>query len=298
MVKTLRIFLHRLYAATAGSALLLCALFFCAAPLCAETIPVRHVEGVTHGFLVLNDGAGKAIAYGDMIQDTKHGLVTSRLTFHFKDGSLYEEATVFSEHGIFRVLSDHLIEEGPVFKQPIETWLNTTTGRFRAITTDKGKKSVVSKEIQIPDDLANGIVYVVVKNIDPKTPSTTVSMLVGTPKPRIIKLVITPQGQQKFDIGDLHRAALHYVIKFDLGGIAGAVAPVIGKQPANMDIWIASDGMPTFLMSRGELFEGGPIWTISLTTPRWVALAFQSVKRIQGRATPDSQFAFARETLP
>jgi hypothetical protein len=259
---------HRLIA----PALLIFGLFLCAslyvAPARAKTIAVRHVEGVTHGFIVLYDAAGKAIAYGDMIQDTKHGVVSSRLTFHFKDGSVYDDTTIYSEHGVFRVLSDHLIEKGATFKQPMETWIDTKTGEFKARTFDKGKESLVSKKIKIPRDLANGIIYVVVKNIDPQVPSTTVSMLVGTPKPRIVKLDITPQGEQSFTVGDLYKTALHYVIKFDLGGIAGVIAPVIGKQPANTDIWIAADGMPTFLMSRGQLFEDGPIWTIALTTPR------------------------------
>jgi len=267
---TRRTLVHAFIAtATFVSGLFLCGLFLCVAPLRADTIAVRHLEGVTHGFLEMHNAQGEAIAYGDMVQDTNHGLVTSRLTFHFKDGSLYDDTTIFSEHGVFRVLSDHLIEKGSSFKQPMETWVNAKTGEFKALTTDKGKASLVSKEIKIPDDLANGIIYVVVKNIDPKAPSTTVSMLVGTPKPRIVKLAITRQGEQGFAIGDLHRTALHYMIKFDLGGPAGVVAPLIGKQPANMDIWISSDGVPTFLMSRGQLFEDGPIWTIALTTPRW-----------------------------
>lgn len=265
MANAPRVLLHGLFAV----AIFALAVFFGVPSLCAGTITVRHVEGVTHGFLVLNDAQGQAIAYGDMIQDTKHGLVTSRLTFHFKDGSLYDDTTIFSEHSVFRVLSDHLIEKGSSFKHPMETWVNASTGEFKALETDKGKDKVVSQKINIPADLSNGIIYVVVKNIDPKAASTTVSMLVGTPKPRIIKLVITLQGEQEFEIGGLRKTALHYVIKFDLGGVARVVAPVVGKQPVNMDIWIAKDGMPTFLMSRSQFFEGGPVWTITLATPRW-----------------------------
>src|SRR5690348_10106551 len=259
------IFFLRLTATATFFCFLLCPL----AALHAEPIRVRHVEGVAHGFLVVHDAAGDAIAYGDMIQDTKRDMVTSRLTFHFKDGSLYDDTTIFSERRVFRVLSDHLVEKGPSFKQPIETWINGRTGEFKALTTDKGKDKVVSKRIKLPNDLANGIIYVVLKNIDPEAPSTKVSLLVGTPDPRIVKLIITHQGERRFAIGDLRRVALHYVIKFDLGGVTGVVAPVIGKQPADMDIWIASDEIPTFLMSRGQLFEGGPIWTITLTTPQW-----------------------------
>lgn len=265
MARAARIFSLRLTAI----ATFLCALLLPVAALHGEPIRVRYVEGVAHGFLVVHNAAGDAIAYGDMIQETKRGLVTSRLTFHFKDGSLYDDATIFSERRVFRVLSDHLIEKGPSFKQPMETWINGRTGEFKALTTDNGKDKVVSKKIKLPNDLANGIIYVVLKNIDPEAPSTKVSLLVGTPNPRIVKLNITHQGGREFAIGDLRRVALHYVIKFDLGGVTGVVAPVIGKQPADLDIWIASEGIPTFLMSRGQLFEGGPIWTITLTTPEW-----------------------------
>ncbi|HKF51435.1 MAG TPA: hypothetical protein VKB26_03925 [Candidatus Acidoferrales bacterium] len=246
-----------------------CGVLLCAEQLRATTIPVRHVEGVTHGFLIMRDTSGRAVAFGDMIQDTKHGRVSSRLTFHFKDGSLYDDTTIYSEHGAFRVLSDHLIEKGPSFKQPMETWVDATKSIFTARSFDKGKEKDVSQKLKIPRDLANGILYVVVKNIDPKATSTTVSMVVGTPKPRVVKVVISPVGEERFLVGDMNRTAIHYVMKIDIGGVAGVIAPVIGKQPANTDIWIASDGMPTFLKSQGPLYDQGPIWTIELILPSW-----------------------------
>ena len=42
----------------------------------AETVPVRHIEGVTFGFLVLRTVDGKAIAYGNLKQVSKGNLVT------------------------------------------------------------------------------------------------------------------------------------------------------------------------------------------------------------------------------
>lgn len=83
---------RNLFVRVVATAVFFCALFLRGAPLRAEIISVRHVEGATHGFLVVHNTAGEAIAYGESIQDTKHGLVTSRLTFHFKDGSLYDDA--------------------------------------------------------------------------------------------------------------------------------------------------------------------------------------------------------------
>lgn len=247
----------------------MCGMLLSVGLLLADTIPVHHVEGVTHGFLVMRDATGRAIAFGDMIQEAKHGTVTSRLTFHFDDGSLYDDTTIYSEHKIFRVLSDHLIEKGPSFKQPMETWVDTKTGEFRAQSFEKGDDKVVSQRLRLPRDIANGILYVVAKNIDPKTASSTVSMVVGTPKPRVVKMIFTSDGPEGFLIGNVRRPAIHYVIKVDLGGVAGVVAPLVGKQPANTDLWIAGGGVPTFLKSQGPLYDGGPIWTIELALPRW-----------------------------
>jgi hypothetical protein len=62
----------------------------------AEPVAVRHVEGLVHGFLSLRSPEGAVIATGDLIQDTRGGHVTSRLVYHFTDGSLQDETAVFS----------------------------------------------------------------------------------------------------------------------------------------------------------------------------------------------------------
>lgn len=258
--------------------MLLCGMLPPVAPLPAETIPVHHVEGVTHGFVVMRDATGRTIAFGDMIQETKHGLVTSRLTFHYNDGSLYDDTTIYSEHGVFRVLSDHLIEKGPSFKEPMEAWLDTKTGEFRARSFEKGKDKIVSQRLKVPSDVSNGILYVVAKNIDPKA-TTTVSMVVGTPKPRVVKMIFTSDGGEQFLVGGMRREATHFVIRVDIGGVAGAVAPLVGKQPANMDLWIAADSVPTFLKMQGPLYDGGPIWTVELAVPRWIEKSSQNAQQ-------------------
>jgi hypothetical protein len=64
VTSALRIFLLPLTA----TALLVCAFFYPVATLHADTIRVRHVEGVSHGFLVVHNAARQAIAYGEMFQ--------------------------------------------------------------------------------------------------------------------------------------------------------------------------------------------------------------------------------------
>src|SRR5882757_10278264 len=77
--------------------------------LSADQVPVRHVEGLMHGFLALRSLDGKRLADGEMTQIAEGDRVTSRLIFRFKDGSVYDDTTVFSQRGAFRVLSDHLV---------------------------------------------------------------------------------------------------------------------------------------------------------------------------------------------
>ena len=52
--------------------------------LFADMIPVRHTEGLIHGFLVVRTLEGKAIADGQMTQDARGDRVTTHLIFRLK----------------------------------------------------------------------------------------------------------------------------------------------------------------------------------------------------------------------
>jgi hypothetical protein len=47
--------------------------------LLADTVPVRHTEGLMHGFLVLRTLEGKVLADGQLTQDARGDRVTNRL---------------------------------------------------------------------------------------------------------------------------------------------------------------------------------------------------------------------------
>jgi hypothetical protein len=125
--------------------------------------------------------------------------------------------------------------------------------------------------------LANGLVLTLSKNIRSDVPQTKVSMVVATPKPRLVKLAITPQGEDLFSIGGASRKATHYIVKVEIGGAAGLVAPLLGKQPPDTHVWILGGEAPAFVKSEGPLYFGGPIWRIELVSPVWPrALAVDS----------------------
>jgi hypothetical protein len=236
----------------------------------AEPIPVRHVEGTLHGFLALRTRDGQVVAGGDLFQVIRGDRVTSRLLFHFKDGSIDDETTVFSQRGNFQLITYHHIQKGPSFPQPMNLSIDVPGGQVTVRSTGKdGKEEVKSEHMDLPSDLANGLILSISKNIRPDTPETKVSMLVATPQLRLIKLTISPAGEEPFSLVGSHRKAMRYEIKFELGGIMGAMAPLVGKQPPNVHIWIIGGEAPAFVREEGPLYQGGPIWTIQLTSPVW-----------------------------
>jgi len=81
------------------------ACLFSGAILFAEPVNVRFSEGLVHGFLKLSSLDGTVLADGDLIQTARGTRVTSRLVFHFKDGSLHDETGVFSQRSQLRLVS-------------------------------------------------------------------------------------------------------------------------------------------------------------------------------------------------
>jgi hypothetical protein len=236
----------------------------------AEPIPVRHIEGTVHGFLALRSKEGKVLAVGDLFQVVRGDRVTSRLLFRFKDGSVDDETTVFSQRGNFQLINDHHIQKGPSFPQPMDVSIDVPSGQVTVRSAGKdGKEEVKSEHMDLPPDLVNGLILSISKNIRPETPETKVSMVVATPKPRLVKVAISPRGEEPFSLVGSRRKAMRFVLKIELGGVAGVVAPLIGKAPPEIQIWIIGGQAPAFVREEGPFFQGGPVWTVQLTSPAW-----------------------------
>ncbi len=115
------------------------------------------------------------------------------------------------------------------------------------------------------------MVPVLLKNLGPGSQSVELSMVVATPKPILVKLLVTPQGEDSFVTGGARHKATRFNIKVDIGGLRGVVAPLLGKQPPDTQVWVLPGSFPTFVKSEGPLFEGGPIWRTELVSPAWPA---------------------------
>jgi hypothetical protein len=139
-------------------------------PLAAEPVPVRQTEGLIHAFLLLRALNGDSLATGDLTQVANGDRVTTELVFRFKDGSIHEETSVFSQRRTFRLLTYHLVQKGRSFKRPTDMTLNASTGQIIVHYIDDGKEKTVTDHLKLPVDVANGIVTTLMNNINPNSP--------------------------------------------------------------------------------------------------------------------------------
>ena len=233
-------------------------------------LEVRYAEGVVRGFLKLRAMNGDILAYGDLAQVPHGTRVNNRLILRFKDGSLHDETVDFSQQRVFKVLNYHLVQSGPAFDVPIDMRINGSTGEVRIRYTDKqGDEQEESERFELPSDLANGMIPIFLKNIPDSANQTTVSMIAATPKPRLVKLVISPEGEGKFSAGGTTLEATQYRMKVEIGGVLGVLAPLVGKQPQDSHAWVLGGSAPAFVRLEGPLFAGGPSWRIELASPTW-----------------------------
>ena len=186
---------HALLAAVAAS-------WMCAGDAFADPVAVRFPEGSLHGFLSLRGPDGRTLASGDLLQTVAAGRVTAKLVFTFRDGPAQRrETAVFSQRGHFKLIADHLVQKGPAFPRPLDLAIDGATGEVTVrYTNDHGEEKVESERMELPADLANGLITTLLKNLRAAS-TATLSMVAATPKPRLVKLKITAAGRDSLSIG-------------------------------------------------------------------------------------------------
>jgi hypothetical protein len=230
----------------------------------AEQLKVSYPQGSAHGFIEVTTLDGQRIAVGDLTRQLHGDVATSRLTMRFLDGSLDDEITEFTQHRVFRLLSDHHVQRGPSFPNPIDVTIDTINGQVTSID-EHGK--VTHAKIDMPADVYNGLTSTVVMNLSPAAPETRIAYIAGSTKPRLVHLSIKAAGEVPFTLGGTPRTADKYLIHVEIGGVAGIVAPLIGRQPPDYQIMITTGKDPAFIREEGPFFDGGPIWRIQQISP-------------------------------
>jgi hypothetical protein len=260
--------LGRIHKRVGASALIVASALFGVAAT-AEPVAVRHTEGSLRGFLVLRSLDDQVLADGELTQTVRGDRVTARLAFRFRDGSTHEETTVYSQREQLQLISNRIAQKGPSFPQPLEMTVEATGKATVRYQDDKGTQQTATDHFAAPPDLANGLVPKLLINARPDAMPQSFSLMAATPTPRMVKLLVTPAGPERFTIGGAPREAMHYVLKVEIGGVAGVLAPIVGKQPPDSHVWIATGEVPVFVRAEQPFYAGGPVWRIELASPTW-----------------------------
>jgi hypothetical protein len=94
-------------------------------------------------------------------------------------------------------------------------------------------------------------------------------MAVFTPKPRLIRMELAAEGEDKVLAGGEIRAATRYLVNLEVGGLTGVLASAIGKAPPDVRYWLIGGEVPAFARFEGALFLNGSVWRIELTGVEW-----------------------------
>jgi hypothetical protein len=236
----------------------------------APLVNVKYPEGVVHGFLALRSETGDILADGALLQTSRGDQVTSRLVFHFRDGSIHDETSVFSQRRDFRLLRDHVVQKGPSFPMTLDATFDVASGKVSVRSRKEDKEEeVLNEHVDLPPDLSNGLLFTLLKNVQPNAMKVGSHFLAFTPKPMVVGLEVSASGQDDVPVGGATLKATHFVVHPELSGLKGIVAPLVGKEPPDLHIWILFTDVPAFVKFEGSLYMGGPTWRIELTSPRW-----------------------------
>jgi hypothetical protein len=236
----------------------------------SDPIPAHYPEGTVHGFLSLTDSDGKILASGDLIMIVRGSQVNAHIVYRFKDGSTDDETTIFTQRGVFKLVSDHHVQKGPFFPHPVDVTIDALKSTVTFHTTDKnGKDQVGTSHMNLPPDLYNGLIGSIVKNVKPDVPITRVSMLVMAPKPRIVRMAISPAGEDPYTLAGVERKSKAFNIRIEIGGVEGMIAPLVGKAPPDIQLWVVPGEVPVIVREQAQLFQDSPILNTWMVSPVW-----------------------------
>jgi len=208
---------------------------------------------------VLRSVGGEKLAQGELVQIPRGDSVENRLTFRFRDGSVYDERVVFSQKDTFTLMSYQIVQKGPSFPESIEAKVDRETGRYevRYKGDEDAAEEILKGKIELPTDVYNGLLGMLMKNM-PAGTATTVQIIAFTPKPRLVKMLLTPAGSDTVMMGETAVPATRFLVKPQLG----LFASLLVSDLPDVKVWILGGEAPAFLKFEGPLFFMGPIWRI------------------------------------
>jgi hypothetical protein len=233
-----------------------------------QALKLRYRAAAEHGFLILRDPSGAILASGELTQVPYKHRITLHVVLHFRDGSIDDETTLYTQGETIRLISDRHIQRGKSFPNPCDVMIDALKQQVSVRDLSKSTDEAKTEHMDLPPDLSNGILSPLIQNMQANTP-IEVSYVALSPKPRIVKLAIAKGGEDHFSVGGRSYKAVKYDVKVHLGGVAGVVAPMIGKQPPDSHAWVTESRLPAVVRLDSALYTDGPIWSVQLASPVW-----------------------------
>ena len=226
----------------------------------AEPIAVRHIQRPMHRYMVARSEDGRTIANGEFSQVVEGNEVTMRMVYRFVDGSIDDEMTTYRQQSTFQLVRNHHVQSGPFFAKPIDFTVEAASGIATSRTIDKnGKIHVESKHMDLPADLANGIVGTLLLNVPHNTKPFRVGMLTPVGGGRLVPLLISPVDEQTVYLAGQTFQATVFRVHPELGGILRMFARLIGIQPKDVVVWVLEGEEPAVAVIVGQLGGYGPV---------------------------------------
>ena len=228
----------------------------------AGPVPVRFIEGVSRGFLTLRSANGDKLADGELLQILRPRGLESRLVFRFADGSLYDETVLYSQQRVFALLRYRLFQRGPSFPLTLDVSFDRKKAQYKVrYRNGSGPQETLNGQLDLPPDVYNGMISTLLKNLR-RGASETVHLVTFTPKPRLVKLHLTPAGEEAVQVGDALMKATRYQARTELEGSVGFFAFLLKKELPVLHYWVLRGEVPAFVKFEGPFFMEGPVWRI------------------------------------
>lgn len=165
-----------------------------------QGVKIRYREGSVAGFVVLRNEKGAILASGEFSQVPHEDRIKSRLVLHFRDGSLDDEISVYSQKSTFHLITDHHVQRGPTFPDPVDVNIDIRSQMVSVRDLSNGSQTVKTEHVDLPTDLANGLLFNLIKNLQTNAPKVEVSYLSFSSKPRLVKLAIAMEKEGQFTV--------------------------------------------------------------------------------------------------
>ena len=210
--------------------------------------------------MVARSEDGKTIASGEFTQTVQGDEVTMHMIYRFVDGSIDDETTTYRQQGVFRLVRNHHVQKGPFFTKPIDFSVEAATGIATLRTIDsKGNLHIESKHMDLPNDLANGIVGTLLLNVPHNAAPFQAAMLAPVGGGRLVQLLISPDSEQTVNLEGQTFKATVFRIHPELGGVVRLFARLLRLEPKDVMVWVLEGEEPAVAVIVGQLGGYGPV---------------------------------------